>query len=92
MDNRPSIILRDFSHRVNREDKDGDRDGRRLLETFNDYFLTQRKETIRGYSVLNLVFITEINIVIDLCVEERLGGTDHKLIRFLVSYPDPRES
>ena len=88
VENRPSIILGDFNCRINWEDREGDAEGKRLLDFASDNFLTQWvKEPTRGNSVLDLVFTTEDNIVTDLSVDECLGGSDHNLIRFSASLP-----
>ena len=88
IDNLPSIILGDFNCHINWENREGDGEGKRLLDFASDNFLTQWvREPTRGNNVLDLVFTTEDNIVTDLSVDECLGGSDHNIIRFSVSLP-----
>ena len=87
--NRFGIILGDFNGHVNwRGLTPSNCEGKRLLEFANKEFLYQWvNEPTRGQNILDLVFTTEDNLISDLSVGEKLGNSDHKIVRLNVNVP-----
>ena len=91
--NRTCLIVGDFNcPSVNWEDRTFDAEGRRLVEVANKEFLTQWVDKpTRGNNILDLVFSTEDNLVTDLTVGEKLGESDHNIVRLRVNIPYSKE-
>ena len=91
--NRTCLIVGDFNcPGVNWEDRTSDAEGRRLIELANKEFLTQWVDKpTRGNNTLDLVFSTEDNVVTDLTVGEKLGDSDHNIVRLRVDIPYSKE-
>ena len=86
-----SVILGDFNCHANWNDRSGDAEARRVIDFADESFLTQWvTEPTRGNNILDLVFTTEDDLVSGLTVDEPLGSSDHKLIRFSLRVPKIR--
>ena len=88
VEDRVCIVMGDFNTQVDWETREPCGENALLLEFANNEFLTQWvREPTRGDNILDLVFTSEDDIVEDLSVGEELGGSDHRLIRFVVKVP-----
>ena len=78
------IITGDFNcPKVNWKDRTADVEGKRLLEFASEELLTQWvDEATRGNNVLDLVFSSEDDIISNMRVGEKLGKSDHNIIKF----------
>ncbi|KAK8398645.1 hypothetical protein O3P69_004048 [Scylla paramamosain] len=86
LQDRVCILVGDFNSNVDWETRESSLAGMPLLEFVNDNFLAQWvKEPTRGDNILDLVLTTEDDII---SVGEELGGSDHKMIRFVLKVPD----
>ncbi|KAK3884190.1 hypothetical protein Pcinc_011535 [Petrolisthes cinctipes] len=89
VDGRVCILMGDFNTHVDWETREPSAENTPLLEFVNDEFLTQWvREPTRGANILDLVLTSEDDIIQDLSVNEEIGGSDHKLIRFSVKVPN----
>ena len=81
--NKLCIITGDFNCSVNWKAGTAATDGTRLLDFATEEYLTQWvDEPTRGNNTLDLVFSTEENMISNLSVGEKLGRSDHNMIRF----------
>ena len=82
--NKFCIITGDFNcPKVNWKNMTGDAEGTRLLDFASEEILTQWvEEPTRGNNILDLVFSSEDNLISNLEVGEKLGKSDHSIIRF----------
>ena len=82
--NRFCIIAGDFNcPKVNWQHKSSDLEGRRLLDFASDELLTQWvNEATRGNNILDLVFSSEDDMISNLRVEDKLGKSDHNIVKF----------
>ena len=88
VEGRVSIVMGDFNCHVNWETRETCVENAELLTFVNDGFLTQWiKEPTRGHNILDLVLTSEDDIVDEVNVDEELGGSDHRVIRFTVRVP-----
>ncbi len=62
----------------------GDREGNRFIEMAEDAFLTQAVTQPTRENIFDLVFTSDPDLVRDVKVSEKLGGSDPHLIRFNV--------
>ena len=78
------IITGDFNcPKVNWKHKTADIEGRRLLEFASDELLTQWvNEGTRGSNILDLVFSSEDDLISNVEVRDRLGKSDHNMVKF----------
>ncbi len=84
--NKQAVIIGDFNcPNIDRASVNGDREGNRLIEMAEDAFLTQTvtQPTLEN-NIFDLVFTSDPDLVRDLKVGEKLGGSDHHLILFNV--------
>ena len=92
--NKLCVILGDFNGAVNWDtmtSKSG-AEGTRLLEFVKREFLYQWVDKpTRGNNVLDLVLSTEDNIISELMVGEKLGNSDHNIVRFNADIPHTKE-
>ncbi len=84
--NKQAVIIADFNCPIIEwASMNGDREGNRLIEMSEDAFLTQIfTQPTRKNNIFDLVFTSDPDLVRDLKVGEKLGGSDHHLIRFKV--------
>ena len=88
VEGRVSIVMGDFNCHVNWQTKETCAENAELLSFVNDGFLTQWvREPTRGNNILDLVLTSEDDIISKIDVNEELGGSDHRLIRFEVRVP-----
>ncbi len=80
--NKQAVIIGDFSCPNNDwASMNGDREGNRFIEMAEDAFLTQTvTQPTRENNIFDLVFTSDPDLVRDLKVDEKLGGSDHYLI------------
>ena len=78
------IITGDFNcPKVNWKHKTADVEGRRLLDFASDELLTQWvNEATRGSNILDLVFSSEDDLISNIEVKEKLGKSDHNVVKF----------
>ena len=91
---RLSLILGDFNGAANWEDMKSlsGAEGQRVIDFVNTEFLYQWVDKpTRGNNILDLVLSTEDNLISDLVVAEKLGNSDHNIIRFCVNIPHVME-
>ncbi len=63
----------------------GDQEGRRLINMVEDSFLTQVvTQPTTGSNIVDLVLVSDPDLVRNCEVGDRLGGSDHNIIRFNV--------
>ena len=78
-----SVLMGDFNCSVNWKAKTADAEGKRLLDFATDEYLTQWvKEPTRGNNTLDLVFSSEDNMISSVSVGDKLGKSDHRIVRF----------
>ena len=81
--NKLCIVTGDFNCPINWSDRTSDAQGKRLLDFTNEEYLTQWvDEPTRGNNILDLVFTSEDNLISKLKVGEKLGKSDHSIVRF----------
>ena len=81
--NKFCIVAGAFNCSVNWKTQAADADSMRLLDFANEKYLTQWVDKpTRGNNTLDFVFSSENNIISKLSVGERLGKSDHNMIRF----------
>ncbi len=81
--NNHAVITGDFNClSIGWTSMNGDREG---IEMAEDAFLTQTLiQPTRENNILDFVFASDPDLIRDLVVGEKLGGCDHRLIRFNV--------
>ena len=85
---RVSIVMGDFNTHVDWATRETRIDNIRLLNFVNEGFFTQWvREPTRGANILDLVLTSEDDIIEEVSVDEELGGSDHRLIRFCIRVP-----
>ena len=90
--NKLCVIMGDFNCSVNWQTGTPVGDGKRLLDFANEEFLSQWVDKpTRGKNILDLVFSSEDNMVSNLNVGEKLGKSDHNIIRFEIESSFSRE-
>ncbi len=84
--NKQSVIIGDFNcPNINWSTMTGDQEGNRLFEMLEDTFMTQIiSQPTRENNILDLVFVTDPDLVCEGKVGEILSGCDHHLIRFSI--------
>ena len=88
VEGRVSIVMGDFNCHVNWETRETCAENEELLKFVNDGFFTQWvREPTRGNNILDLVLTSEDDIVSNVEVNEELGGSDHRVARFVVRVP-----
>ena len=82
--NKFCIVTGDFNcPKVNWRDRTADAEGRRLLDFASEELLTQWvDEVTRGNSILDLVFSSEDDVITNLEIGEKLGKSDHNIVKF----------
>ena len=81
--NKFCIVAGDFNCSVNWKTQTADAESMRLLDFANEEYLTQWVDKPRrGNNTLDLVFSSEDNMISKLSVGEKLGKSDHNMIRF----------
>ena len=81
--NKLCIITGDFNCPINWQTENADNEGRRLLEFASEEYLTQWVDKpTRGSNILDLIFSSEDNMISNVCVGEKLGKSDHNMVRF----------
>ena len=88
INNKLSLILGDFNAVVdwNTRTSESHQEGARLLEFVNDEFLHQWVDKpTRGNNTLDLVLSTEDNLISNLTIGEKLGKSDHSIVRFHIN-------
>ena len=81
--NKLCIVAGDFNCTVNWQVGSADNEGKRLLDFASEEYLTQWVDKpTRGNNVLDLVFSSEDNMISNVCVGEKLGKSDHYMVRF----------
>ena len=81
--NKFCIVAGDFNCSVNWKTQTADAESMRLLDFANEEYLTQWVDKpTRGNNTLDLVFSSEDNMISKLSVREKLGKSDHNMIRF----------
>ena len=81
--NKLCILAGDFNCPINWNDGTADLQGRRLLDFANDEFLTQWVDKpTRGNNILDLIFSSEDDLISGVSVGEKLGKSDHNIVRF----------
>ena len=81
--NKFCIVAGDFNCSVNWKTQTADAESMRLLDFANEEYLTQWVDKpTRGNNTLDLVFSSEDNMISKLSVGEKLGKSDHNMIRF----------
>ena len=81
--NKFCIVAGDFNCSVNWKTQTADAESMRLLDFANEEYLTQWVDKpTRGNNTLDLVFSFEDNMISKLSVGEKLGKSDHNMIRF----------
>ena len=78
------VILGDFNFpEIRWDDGIGMGGNAEFLDTIEDNFLTQLVEDpTRGNNILDLVFVSDRNLIDNLAVGENIGESDHNIIRF----------
>ena len=77
------IVAGDFNCSVNWKTQIADAESMRLLDFANEEYLTQWVDKpTRGNNTLDLVFSSEDNMISKLSVGEKLGKSEHNMIRF----------
>ena len=90
--NKLCVIMGDFNCLVDWKTGSSNTEGKHLLEFANEEFLTQWVDKpTRGKNTLDLVFSSEDNIISNLDVGEKLGKSDHNIIRFEIESAFSRE-
>ena len=93
VNDRVCIVMGDFNTHVDWETREPCGENALLLDFVNDEFLTQWvSEPTRGGNILDLVLTTEEDIISDISVGEEVGGSDHRLVRFVVKVPEAEEA
>ncbi len=83
--NKQSVIIEDFNcPKSNWSNMIGDQAGNRLLEMLEDTFMTQITSQPMRENILDLVFVTDPDLVREGKVGEILSSCDHHLIRFSI--------
>ncbi len=84
---REAIIIGDFNcPNIDWGQLTGDQEGNRLIEMVEDSFLTQvETQPTRENHLLDLVLVSDPDLIRDCKVGEKNNGCDHHLIRFNVS-------
>ena len=81
--NKFCIVAGDCNCSVNWKTQTADAESMRLLDFANEEYLTQWVDKpTRGNNTLDLVFSSEDNMISKLSVGEKLGKSDHNMIRF----------
>ena len=81
--NKFCIVAGDFNCSVNWKTQTADAESMRLLDFANEEYLTQWVDKpTRGNNTLDLVFSSEDNMISKLSVGEKLGKSDHNMIKF----------
>ena len=81
--NKFCIVAGDFNCSVNWKTQTADPESMRLLDFANEEYLTQWVDKpTRGNNTLDLVFSSKDNMISKLSVGEKLGKSDHNMIRF----------
>ena len=81
--NKFCIVAGDFNCSINWKTQTADAESMRLLDFANEEYLTQWVDKpTRGNNTLDLVFSSEDNMTSKLSVGEKLGKSDHNMIRF----------
>ena len=81
--NKFCIVVGDFNCSVNWKTQTADAESMRLLDFANKEYLTQWVDKpTRGNNTLDLVISSEDNMISKLSVGEKLGKSDHNIIRF----------
>ena len=84
IDQKDSVIVGDFNNpNINWKNLTADAEGNRLLELMEDNFMSQVvSEPTREKNTLDLVLTTDNDMVSNCQVGEKLGTSDHHIIRF----------
>ena len=81
--NKFCIVAGDFNCSVNWKTQTADAESMRLLDFASEEYLTQWVDKpTRGNNTLDPVFSSEDNMISKLSVGEKLGKSDHNMIRF----------
>lgn len=89
IDGKLCVVAGDLNCRINWVDRTADAEGMRLITFCDNNFLTQFvDQPTRGANILDLVLATEEDLVSTLTVDEALGNSDHKMVRFNIHTPN----
>ena len=85
--NKLCIIAGDFNcPKVDWKHRTADLEGRQLIDFASDELLTQWvNEATRGNNILDLVFSSEDDMISNLKIEEKLGKSDHNIVKFEIN-------
>ena len=89
-----SIIMGDFNGAADWDNmiSCSGAEGQRVIDFANSEFLYQWVDKpTRGNNILDLVLTTEDNLISDLVVGEKLGKSDHNIVRFCMNIPHTKE-
>jgi len=81
------IIVGDFNcPNVNYDLLDADNEGMRLLEFLDDNFLLQLIDSpTRANNILDLLIVSQVNLVRNIEISEPIGNSDHNMIKFNIN-------
>ncbi len=87
IENNVSIIIGDFnSPNINWESLSSNNEDSQLLTFYNDNFLIQFvHEPTREHNILDLILVSEENIVIDVVIDSHLSTSDHNMVQFKIN-------
>ncbi len=82
-----SIIIGDFnSPSINWESLSSNNEASQLLTFYNNNFLTQFvHEPTREHNILDLILVSEENIVSDVVIDSPLSTSDHNMVQFKIN-------
>ena len=85
--NKQAIIIGDFNcPNIDWGSMHGDQEGNKLIEMIEDTFLTQIvDQPTRENNILDLILVTDPDLISNCEVGEKVNGCDHHLIRFDVN-------
>ena len=94
INNKLSLVMGDLNAAANWDTmtSTSHQEGNRLLEFVNNEFLYQWVDKpTRGNNILDIVLTSEDNLIANLTVGEKLGKSDHKIVRFQINIPQAKE-
>ncbi len=85
--NKVSIIIGDFnSPSIGWESLSSNNEDSQLLTFYNDNFLTQFvHEPTREHNILDLILVSEKNIVTDVVIDSPLSTSDNNMVQFKIN-------
>ncbi len=83
IENIVSIIIGDFnSPSINCDSLSSNNEDSKLLTFYNDNFLTQ---FVHEHNILDLILVSEENIVSDVVIDSPLSNSDHNMVQFKIN-------